>query len=169
MKIIIDTREQTPFRFGPEVETEPGTLQTGDYSLSGLESLVAVERKSLADLVACCGPERDRFKRELQRLRAYRCRAVIVEAELADVVGHRYRAQTAPTAIMGSVASWQSRYEVPFNFAGQHGGLFVEAIFRNFLNQLRELSAATEAHGFHIKTGNKQETQQKTEAENEEN
>lgn len=146
MRIIIDTREQTPFSFGPEVETTPGTLQTGDYSLAGLEGLCAIERKSLADLVMCCGPERERFKRELQRLRAYRCRAVIVEGDLADVVGHRYRGEMNPHAVLGSVASWQSRYETPFNFAGQHGGLFVTAIFRNFLNQLRELADATEAH-----------------------
>lgn len=158
MRIIIDTREQTPFTFGPEVETEPGTLQTGDYSLSGLESLVSVERKSLPDLVACCGPERTRFKRELQRLRAYRCRAVVIEADLADVVGHRYRANIHPAAIMGSVASWQSRFETPFNFAGPHGAQFVEALFRNFLTQLRELAGATGAHVSHLKTASKQQT-----------
>ena len=54
MKIIIDSREQRPFDFlsqNGDIETERGTLDTGDYSVAGLESRVAVERKSLADLV----------------------------------------------------------------------------------------------------------------------
>lgn len=146
MKIIVDTREQTPFRFGSEVQTEPGTLATGDYSLAGLENLVAVERKSLADLVMCCGPERDRFKRELHRLKAYRCRAVIIEAHMTEVVYQKYRSNMAPAAVMGSVASWQTRYEVPFVWAGQHGAAFVTAMFRNFLRQLSELTEAINLH-----------------------
>ena len=76
--IIIDSREQHPFDFqGP---TQIGTLATGDYSIVGLEHLLAVERKSLDDLLACIGHERDRFKRELQRLRAYRFRMLVIEA-----------------------------------------------------------------------------------------
>ena len=152
MRVIIDTREKTPFPFGPDVETEPGTLATGDYSLAGLENLVAVERKSLADLVMCCGSERDRFKRELQRLRAYRCRAVVIEAHMAEVIYQKYRGNMVPAAIMGSVASWQTRYEVPFVWAGKHGAAFTAAIFRNFLHQLREITDATAAQVEHFAT-----------------
>lgn len=37
------------------------------------EELFAVERKTIADLVACCiGANRERFFRELHRLRGYR-------------------------------------------------------------------------------------------------
>ena len=55
MKIIIDTREQTPWSFPDGVLIERGTLATGDYTLAGLENIVAVERKSLADFISCCG------------------------------------------------------------------------------------------------------------------
>ena len=37
MLIVVDTREQTPFKFGPEYQTTPGTLQSGDYSLKGFD------------------------------------------------------------------------------------------------------------------------------------
>jgi ERCC4-type nuclease len=70
--VIIDTREQTrlPIRDLPTVR---GTLATGDYSLAGCELLFAVERKTVADLAACCmGDNRDRFERELHRLRDFR-------------------------------------------------------------------------------------------------
>ena len=46
---IIDTREQAPLDLSP-LRTEKGTLTTGDYSIKGLESEIAIERKSLPDL-----------------------------------------------------------------------------------------------------------------------
>ena len=58
--IVIDTREQAPWtfnkglvveRFGAAFPTEVGTLDTGDYSVRGLEDRVRIERKSLDDFV----------------------------------------------------------------------------------------------------------------------
>ena len=46
---IIDTREQAPLDLAP-LATITGTLSTGDYSVKGLEAVVAIERKSLPDL-----------------------------------------------------------------------------------------------------------------------
>lgn len=76
--IIIDTREQTPWTFS-RFPTECGTLPTGDYSIKGLTRLIVVERKSLPDLLGCIGHDRERFTAELQRLRGYRFRLVIIE------------------------------------------------------------------------------------------
>lgn len=74
MKIVIDTREQTPLdfeRYGCEVVR--GGLTTGDYAVAGLESLAAVERKSEDDLPGCLTRERDRFERELCVHAAWSC------------------------------------------------------------------------------------------------
>ena len=63
MLIVVDSREQCPFPFAHErygAKTKQGALTVGDYSLAGLEDKVAVERKSLPDLVACLGRERER-------------------------------------------------------------------------------------------------------------
>ena len=47
MKIVIDTREQTPLDFERyDCEVVRGGLATGDYAVAGLETLAAVERKS---------------------------------------------------------------------------------------------------------------------------
>ena len=67
--VVIDSREQHPWTFS-NLSSEPGTLDTGDYSVRNLTHLISVERKSLSDLLSCVGIHRDRFKRELQRLRA---------------------------------------------------------------------------------------------------
>ena len=68
--VLVDTREQTPFRFNGWAVERRG-LVTGDYSIDGLSEYVAIERKTIQDLVGCVGSCRDRFKRELHRLQGY--------------------------------------------------------------------------------------------------
>ncbi len=68
--IAVDTREQDPLEF-PTFPTKVATLQSGDYSVQGGELHFAVERKSLPDLVTSLTRERDRFCRELHRLRGF--------------------------------------------------------------------------------------------------
>lgn len=114
--VIVDSREQRPWRFA-NLPTERGTLPTGDYSIGGLEHLIVLERKSLSDLVGCVGRDRTRFVAELARLRAYRFRAVVVEATLADLERGDWPGKLAPSHVLGSIASWQARY-CPFVFAG---------------------------------------------------
>ncbi len=71
MKIVRDSREQSPFHFEDArfdgVEVIEGTLTTGDYSIAGLESRVAVERKSLADFIGSISTGRERFEREVDQ------------------------------------------------------------------------------------------------------
>lgn len=138
--IICDTREQHPLDFGPAVAVERGTLDAGDYSMPGLTERVAIERKELGDLLACITSERERFKRELLRLRSYECKAVAIEANLADVLTGQYRSKVAPASVLGSLASWQLRYGVPFWFCGDRAGAaaVVLALCRNYLAQQRE-------------------------------
>ena len=125
--IIIDTREQNPLDF-PNLPTTVGALDAGDYSIVGLTHLVAVERKSLDDLLACIGRERDRFKRELQRLRAYRFRLLVVEADAADLEAGQWRSTLQPAHVVGSLAAWTAQYGLPVWLAGDHAGAgrFVE-------------------------------------------
>ena len=44
LKIIIDTREQKPWEF-PGHTTAVQKLDTGDYSVEGLEDILCIERK----------------------------------------------------------------------------------------------------------------------------
>jgi hypothetical protein len=97
--VVADTREQLPFGFqgmlcdakdggGPlTVPVVRGTLKSGDYSLKGFESRVAVERKSVADLFGTLGQGRDRFERELGRLAEMEYAAVVVEGDWREILG----------------------------------------------------------------------------------
>ena len=117
MKIVIDSREQSPFHFeGYPVEIEAGTLTTGDYSVSGFTDRVAVERKSLGDLMGCLTHDRERFTRELERLRGYES-VVVVEAPFSQLADGRYRSRMNPESAVQSVVSIIQAYRMPFFFA----------------------------------------------------
>ena len=114
---IADTREQQPWSFS-RIQLEPGTLATGDYSLSGpLGSQVAIERKSLPDLVGVVGRDRERFERELVRMMAYPTRAIICEATWAEIDAGQWRGKVTVPMVRESLASWISR-GIPVVMAG---------------------------------------------------
>lgn len=132
---MIDTREQDLFPFtGYDVEVVSGTLQAGDYSIPGLESLVAVERKSLPDLVACLGRERERFKHELERLRGHEAAAVVVESPIETLARGEYRSKLDPKAAYESVVAFMARYRLPFYFAQDRRGAerFTHSFLRHY-------------------------------------
>lgn len=96
-----------------------GSLATGDYSLVGLEHVVAIERKSLDDLVACVGRERERFDREVQRLLSYPTRAIVVESDWICIEMQKYRSKVTPSAVIGSMMGWIAM-GLPIIMAGNH-------------------------------------------------
>ena len=117
--VIIDRREQHVWKF-ENLPTERATLDTGDYSIKGLEHLIAVERKSLPDLLAGIGRERARFKRELARLRGFRFTALIIEASHADLEAGQWRIQLKPSHVLGSLSAWMAQFDLPIWLAGDH-------------------------------------------------
>ena len=121
--IIIDTREQLPFAFaGIPSDAKEGkgfyaidvvrqTLQSGDYSIDGLQEIVAVERKSLADLFSTIGQGRDRFVRELERLSSFRYAAIVFEGTWDDVVlAPPEHTRLTGKTVHRSIVAWQQRY-----------------------------------------------------------
>jgi hypothetical protein len=115
---IIDTREQCPLELSP-LRVVRGTLDTGDYSIAGLEHVVSLEWKSLADLLACVGQERERFDREVQRLLAYPVRALLVEATWDEIEIGDLRPQVTAAAALGSVLGWIAA-GLPVVMCGDH-------------------------------------------------
>ncbi|MEM7387249.1 MAG: ERCC4 domain-containing protein [Verrucomicrobiota bacterium] len=109
--VVIDTREKAPLRFSEN--TESGSLYSGDYSIKGYEDIFAVERKSLADLTGSLSSGRDRFQRELHRLRGYRFKRLLIVASKADAKAKKYRSQITPASVFGSVQAFEVRYDIP--------------------------------------------------------
>ena len=116
-QIIIDSREQTPLPFS-RYATMPGTLYTGDYSIVGMESIFSIERKSVDDLTSCVtGTNRERFERELHRLRGYWFKRLLVIGTQSDITEHKYTSRVAPNAVLATLHAFEIRYDCPVVFA----------------------------------------------------
>jgi ERCC4-type nuclease len=81
--IIIDTREQQPWTFDNHI-TANQKLDTGDYSIQGLEHLLAIERKKSVAEIANNISEK-RFVDVLERLSKIPYKFILLEFSLDDV------------------------------------------------------------------------------------
>ena len=114
--IVTDSREQTPLVF-QNLESQVGTLQSGDYSILGFEDRFSVERKSLSDLCGSLTSGRERFERELHRLRGFDFARLLIIGTEEDVRSGNYRSKVNPKSVWGSLCAFEVRYRVPFVFA----------------------------------------------------
>jgi len=122
--ILRDTREGLPLDrlFSPAVKVEVASIGTGDYTLKGYSSQLAVERKSLPDLVHCCGHDRDRFMDQCRRMADYRVRMLVIEADEAEVVAGAYRSNIDYKSVVGAVRAVQMDYGVAAYWVGNQQG-----------------------------------------------
>ncbi len=125
--ILVDGREKSPYRFdriksdaskGSRpviVPTEWAHLKTGDYTISGMEHVVCVERKSLADLFSTLGQHRERFEREHQRMSEVKRSMVVIEANWFEIIHWPPERSSLNTkTVMRTAVSWFARYGVPW-------------------------------------------------------
>lgn len=92
------------------------TLKTGDFSVLGMDDLVAVERKSMNDFLGSLTSSRARFERELQRATDLEFFAVLIEGSYGDFEAGLYRSKMHPNSAWESVAALEVRYRCPFYF-----------------------------------------------------
>ena len=111
--IVVDSREQNPLHFPPNVVTVSGTLKSGDYSLLGFEDKVAIERKSKADCYHSLGGDRDRFENELRRLTMLDFSAIVVECSLSKFLKQPEFSSMNPRSAVRSLVAWSVKYRVP--------------------------------------------------------
>ncbi len=154
--IVIDTREQKPLPF-ERLKTQTSTLITGDYSVAGLENLFAIERKSVHDLVACCiASNRERFERELHRLRGFRFKRLLIVGTEEQILRGNFQSNIKPKAVLATLSAFEVRYDVPVVFCetAESGGRLIERwiywFAREYVlaanNLLRAATNGTEVH-----------------------
>lgn len=120
--VLIDTREQQPLALAAFHPNWIGgerraTLKTGDYSVEGMEGLLALERKNLPDLVACIVTYRKRFLASCERLAKFRWKAILIEASFEDI--KRGWEETGipssvhPNAVCGTLDAIEAKFNIP--------------------------------------------------------
>jgi len=120
--VLVDTREQEPFPLYANHRNWIGgekrvALKTGDYTVEGMESLLSLERKNLADLVACTVTYRQRFLAACSRLARFRWKAILIEATLEDLKGgfesFDIPSQVHPNAVCGTLDAIEAKFGIP--------------------------------------------------------
>ena len=123
--VLVDTREQYPLSFDcfPNwiAETRKQKLDTGDYSVQGMEELLILERKSLPDLISTLIHNRKRFFKSCERLAEYRWRALLVEASYEDIKSPYDEGFTEahPNAVSGTLDALEVKFGIPVIYTSQ--------------------------------------------------
>jgi len=147
--ILVDTREQLIPPFPEGVVVEMTTLHEGDYTTRALDGIAVVERKSESDFTSSLTWGRERFERELERLRTYRWKAIVIEGDLGRLIErwqtdavHAGRPKRGhgmhPYALVGSIASLLARWDCPALFVGSSvvSGRLIAGLLRRWQERL---------------------------------
>lgn len=148
--VIVDTRERGDFRwwFEPDdfcLGSELHKLDTGDYSLKGLENLVSIERKRNTAEIAQNLVD-DRFFNEMERIKGFKYKAIICEFNMFAVINFPYSSgipsnkikfiKITPQFILSKIAEIQVKYQVPFIFCDNkdYAMKYAQAFFKKIYN-----------------------------------
>ena len=128
LKIIVDTREQQPWSFDFN-EIAVAKLDTGDYSVAGLEEVLCIERKKSVSEIANNIVEK-RYKDRTKRMSKYKYKFLMLEFDLDDV--YRYpripdvpkklweKIKVSPKFIIKCLIELQVYYNIQVVFCGDH-------------------------------------------------
>jgi ERCC4-type nuclease len=124
--IIVDTREQQPWSFDNMVKS-CAKLDTGDYSLKGLEHLLCIERKKSVGEIANNITEK-RFKDVVTRMSAIQHSFLLLEFSLDNVLSYPIgsnvpkklwdKIKISPKFILKHLVELQLLYNIKVLFCG---------------------------------------------------
>jgi len=133
--VLVDTREQQPLPLFANHRNwiageRRATLKTGDYSIEGMESLLTLERKSLADLVSCTNVSRARFLTCCSRLAKFRWKAILIEASYEDIKRgwdiDEIQSDVHPNSVCGLLDAIEAKFGIPILLTSRHRELAAE-------------------------------------------
>lgn len=145
--VIIDDQEKVAADIAPFKWIEKH-LRAGDYSIVGLENVIAIERKSKVDFLNSMSGERDRFEWQIKRLVAFPVRALVVEMTWDDIEQANWRHKITAASAMGTLLGIIA-HGVPVVMAGDHdrAGIMISRILyiaaRRRWREARALVAST--------------------------
>ena len=135
--MLIDSREQTPLHIRA-YPVEVVGLPVGDYGIKGFSGWenpqFIIERKSLSNLIGSLTQGRERFLREVEKLKRFRFAAIVIEAQESDVLSGEYLSKATPQSIVQSLAAIQVRAGIHIIWAMNADGAVktVESLARQF-------------------------------------
>jgi hypothetical protein len=127
--ILVDTREQQPWIFYDSDKingSKKQKLDTGDYTIDGMEHLLVVERKkSPSELYVNFGVESKRFWAELDRMKKFKYKFLFMEFMPEDIYEYPVIARRmgrecrlSPDFIFSRITKLQIEYDIHCVFLG---------------------------------------------------
>lgn len=147
--IIEDSREQKGLNFEGfrGIDTVRTGLKTGDYSIKGYESQITFERKSIQDLVGTLIGGHDRFLREMERMRDYDARYILVENTPTLLYSYcvKHGWQYKFNTIIQSLLAYACHYQVRVRFCKDREDMakYIVEKSREFLKEKGEKQCQT--------------------------
>ena len=118
--VVIDSAEHMGYRFERFTNWFSGSLRkrlkVGDYTILGMEEEVAVERKTVPDLVNSIIQDRKDFIEKCERLSSFKRKCIVIEGSLSVIKTPYADSQAHPNAVLGSLLAAQERWEIPVYF-----------------------------------------------------
>ena len=108
LTIIVDSREKHPYLFTGHRTVVQG-LSIGDYGLLNCSD-IAIERKSINDLIGSLTKGRERLEKELRKGSDISYFALVVEASFSDLANGKYQSQMLPKSAVQTLLSWSVKY-----------------------------------------------------------
>ena len=120
MEIITDTRETLPLSFEgfKDVTVIRTKLDAGDYSVVGYENLISFERKSVQDLVGTLVGSHQRFLRELERMKNYEEKYILIEHSPAILYSYclKHGWESKFNLVIQSLLAYAYHYQIRIRF-----------------------------------------------------
>ena len=139
--IIEDSREQTPLSFDGirGVNVVRQGLKTGDYSIQGYEDKICFERKSVPDLVGTLIRGHERFLREMDRMKTYEVKYILIEHTAGAVYRYcdRHGWEMKFDTIIQSLLAYAYHYGVRIRFCKDRDDMtrYIVSKSREFLKE----------------------------------
>ena len=145
--IVYDTRENMPlnFRRSKYVKNiKRKKLNTGDYSIEGMEHLISIERKSPTDLFNTLGKGIKRFKKEIERAVNLEYFAILVECRYMEVLNKTFEnshySSLKGNQVIQTLNTLKLKYGIDVIFANDRveAASIVRNLFISFVKQKRK-------------------------------
>lgn len=152
MTIIIDSREKKnqhiiDYLVNNKIPYKIETLSSADYSFIltnypklNFDKKILVERKgSLDEVAGNFTKNRDRFKREFERLSSDQTIHIVMEtATWKKIINGSYRSKFSPNAYIASLLTWNIKYNCPIWFVEKKeaGEIIYKILYYELYNKL---------------------------------
>jgi len=151
--IIVDSREQQPWNF-KEHSVAVQKLDTGDYSIKGMENILCIERKKSVSEIAINITEK-RFTNVIERMSKYPYAFMLLEFNLADVWSYPVgsdipkrlwdKIRISPNFIMKHLLEFEIIHNISVIFCGNHSD--AAQISLSIMNKVYELENKKNKYG----------------------